>query len=248
MRIAAVTAQHVVARALGGGVLEGASSIVVDQMHPPDDPILAIPELVSHPPWHLACKTCCDHEDQPMRLSAPPQGEDLLALLRNDHRCFLLWLAALADPDEDVTQRASMFEDLRLGLLAHGRAEAAVLEAVVAHDASLRRVLLADREERALIERLVEELHAQRPEGDVWLARVRTLLGLLRHHVVQQEAVVFPVLRAALGDDERQSLTDHFRTARRAFAPAQTERAGQRCRRRPRSERDLRARAPTAES
>jgi len=148
------------------------------------------------------------------RLTSPPAGDDLLTLLRNDHRSILLWLAALADADEDEAQRASLLEDVHLAMLAHGRAEEAVVRRALERDPALCVAARLDHESHVRIELVLGELIAARPAGDAWMTRARYLLELVRQHVIEEEASLFTMLRSAIRADGLRAMGGQFMTAR----------------------------------
>jgi len=149
-----------------------------------------------------------------MRLNTSRDGEDLTRLLREDHRTFLTCLASLADPEQrDPRRRRGLLETLQVGLVAHARAEEAILREALDGVASLRVPIQVVCEQHALVERLLTELASAHPAGELWLAKVTVLFHVVRQQVEDEETLLFPALHDC-GAARQRALAGRFLTER----------------------------------
>lgn len=124
--------------------------------------------------------------------------------------------AAGNDPD----QVEDLFTVLEGNLLAHAKAEDAVVYTRFAAIDALAEKIGDARAEHATVESLLAELSAT-PVGEAWMNRLTALRENVQHHVEEEESDIFPVARDHIAADESKQLATTYlqRKARRTGEP-----------------------------
>lgn len=140
----------------------------------------------------------------------------LFKRLRGDHRGVAELLEDRGDlEDRSIEERREWFVELRVALLAHAIAEDEVVYAALeAEGGELERLVLASREEHAIVQGLVDGLARLDPAEPRWLAKVKVLADLVEHHVDEEEDTMFGEAQDALDEDTLEELLERFDDAR----------------------------------
>jgi hemerythrin superfamily protein len=119
----------------------------------------------------------------------------ILTALKSDHdKAKKLLKTILAAEDEG--QRIGMFEQFRMELTAHSRAEEKVLYARLKNTAKGKNEALEGAVEHEIVDHLMDDL-ASMPDAKSgeWSARCRVLQEMLEHHIEEEEDGVFRTTR-----------------------------------------------------
>ena len=111
-------------------------------------------------------------------------------------------------------ERANLFGDMKVKLLAHSHAEAKVLYDRMKKDgeASRKFALEGDVEHEIVEAQLTALARTRSPERDEWLARVKVLRELVNHHVREEEVTGFASAREQFDEAMLEKLGDEFKT------------------------------------
>ena len=107
---------------------------------------------------------------------------------------------------DDLTERASVFLELKRELEAHAAAEERFLYApILMNDGGLwsaRHAL----SEHHVIEELTDDMSIRGKSGGAWMARAKKLSLKVHHHLREEERKFFKVAGRILGEREKASL------------------------------------------
>ena len=153
-----------------------------------------------------------------MRMSddrpAESANADIFELLTRDHRNVRALLDEI-EGAEDELQREGFFAQLVQEVEAHSQAEDDVFYTSIEGAAQLADKIDDARHEHDDVESMLEELDGIPVSNDDWLEKVREIRHLIEHHIGEEEGIVFPLAREALGADEARRLGKEFLYARR---------------------------------
>ena len=142
--------------------------------------------------------------------------DDIRARLHEDHQTFKE-LTKDACEGSTSSSRAAAFKKLKPLLVAHARAEEAVVYAALVkkHRSSDSRDYGNEGfVEHTLVDALVAQMSATRPAGasDLWKARAKVLREMLEHHIDEEEKEVFEELGEHFSDEHRARMAEDFAT------------------------------------
>jgi len=142
------------------------------------------------------------------RMTEPAEPTDtIFQLLAHEHRDLEARFAALHEMvATDVEDARSHYPELAHAILAHLRAEAAVLLPRLEGIPTLEDVLARSRIDHARIEADARALAQQNLTSSEWVRGVRRLAAELEQLIEREEAHVFPVARRELAPDESHRL------------------------------------------
>ncbi|GGK05460.1 hemerythrin [Pilimelia anulata] len=133
--------------------------------------------------------------------------KDLIDVLLSDHHDAEVLFRRIESPEASPAEQRDLMDVAIAGLVRHAVAEEEYLYPTV------REVLddgdaIADRElaDHAEAEQLMKTLEALDPEDPRYIALSRQLIGLIRHHIRDEEAMLFPALRGACSETTLQRL------------------------------------------
>lgn len=138
---------------------------------------------------------------------------DPFALLVAEHRQvdqLLERAAASNDPGE----RAELLAQVRRALTEHAVAEENALYPVVFQQANLRETVPDLYEEHSQMKVALFQLEQMPKEGETWTKGVIEFRTLIAEHVSEEESVVFPRLKSALGPEQIEQLDQLLRRER----------------------------------
>ncbi len=132
---------------------------------------------------------------------------DIFDLVASDHRK-ISELTYQLEISEHLSERARIFEELRIESAAHGVAEDAVLYVHLGRSSNLSLPTLIARARRvhALADGILAELTSLDPANALWMAKARSLRARLEEHMDEEEGSVFALARKAMSPAERLTL------------------------------------------
>jgi len=147
--------------------------------------------------------------------------DDIRSRLHDDHE-ILKDLAKDACEGNTSTSRAAAFKRLKPLLVAHARAEEAVVYmALVKQRKSTdsRDYVNEGFVEHTLVDSLIAHISATRPAGasDLWKARAKVLREMLEHHIDEEQKGVFEELGEHFSDEQREQMAHDFETRKAAL-------------------------------
>ena len=134
------------------------------------------------------------------RRRAAPKEQDAIAVLKHDHATVeeLFTKFEKSGPRANKT-RQSLVARMVTELSVHAAIEEALLYPVCRQEiAGTEEEILESLEEHHVVKWLLAELDGLDPENERFGAKVAVLTEQVRHHVHEEEAELFPVLRANL--------------------------------------------------
>lgn len=136
---------------------------------------------------------------------------DAIVKLREDHKAVEKLFKQLEKDDLTVVP------EICVALSLHATIEEEVFYPAVRSEVvgELDDVLEAI-EEHSLVKGLISELNTMTADEETYKAKAIVLMELVRHHVEEEEAEMFPRVREALGRRRLQELGDGFAAAARA--------------------------------
>lgn len=140
---------------------------------------------------------------------------DILDVLRRDHdRVDRLFDDVEATEDADERRRSQLFAQIAAELEVHSDAEDQILYSSLESREGFEDLIEDSRQEHEHIEQMVEELDLLDVAAPSWLQTMRELRQLVRHHVGEEEGVLFPRIRDRLDSTERARLAGDFLAAK----------------------------------
>lgn len=152
--------------------------------------------------------------------TAGTDGEDLgrpriTALLRQDHRHVnALFDAYGASAPEDHDKRLGIIRELRHALAVHSLAEEEIFYRALESHPECGKLLLASRRAHDEFEKLLAEL--EEAEGYDRDEIFQFLVADVRHHIIEEEGVMFDLARRFLSNEALQELGALFRRSKEA--------------------------------
>jgi hypothetical protein len=108
-------------------------------------------------------------------------------------------LYARYEQADDDDEKQALFEEIADSLTAHAAIEERIFYPAVYGD-ELQQQLSEAVEEHLAMKRELAELLTMTPDDEAFDARMRTLIGLVEHHVEEEERDVLPRAEQQLGD------------------------------------------------
>lgn len=145
--------------------------------------------------------------------------QDAIEVLTADHREVERVYAQIEQPTTLGRQREDLIRDLVRALSVHSFIEKEVLYPAIAgqvHDGEPRAAQAVEEHDR--IESLLDKVDRFYAESPQMTAELDELMGQVRSHVEEEEAELFPAVRAALGQEELEELGRRL-VAAKAKAP-----------------------------
>lgn len=132
---------------------------------------------------------------------------DIFDLIVSDHRK-ISELTYELEVSEHPTERARIFDELRIESAAHGVAEDAAFYVRLARSSNLSLPSLIARARRVhgLVDKILEDLAVLNPADAVWMAKARSLRARLEEHMDEEEGSQFALARKTMSPAERVTL------------------------------------------
>lgn len=119
----------------------------------------------------------------------------IIDTLARDHRVIETIIAELSTtPSHEAEQRLRLFSQLQSLLQAHERAEEEVVYRPLCARLPTEVKPLEAYEEHHIADLLLQELAADCPGGPGWTAKARVFEEVVRHHIKEEELLIFPLL------------------------------------------------------
>jgi hemerythrin superfamily protein len=151
----------------------------------------------------------------PIDLEPTHVAVDILDVLRRDHeRVEQLLDEVEATEETDERRRAQLFAQIAAELEVHADAEDQAVYSMLESRADFEDLIDDSRQEHEHIEQMVEELDLTEVTDAEWLQKMRELRQLVRHHVGEEEGVLFPKIRQHLDAGARIRLAGDFLAAK----------------------------------
>jgi iron-sulfur cluster repair protein YtfE (RIC family) len=136
-------------------------------------------------------------------------------LLKTDHEK----VAGILESIEDTTERAvkgrdELFAQLKAELDLHAMIEEEILYPALEETEEAREITLEAYEEHRLVKQLLAELEAEPKDTEEWTAKFTVLKENIEHHVEEEEGEMFKKARAALSEEEIETLGDRLQEAK----------------------------------
>jgi hemerythrin superfamily protein len=135
---------------------------------------------------------------------------DILDELRHDHQQVMSLFKKAAKKKNG--QGDSVFEQLRVSLLAHSKAEEKVFYKQIEGQKEAHEMVLEGYEEHHVAELVLKELARKKTDGERWHAKLMVLQELVEHHVQEEEGEIFSAAEKALAQADRQKMGEKFAT------------------------------------
>ncbi len=132
------------------------------------------------------------------------------ALMRQHRTIEAMFARIEAECERGPDQAAMLLATLRADLLAHGKAEEALVYPRFRRISGLGGEVAQAFEEHAIVEQRLAELAAIDPSEDEFLDRVLELGQMVRGHVADEEGELFRIAKIELSPEESERLADEF--------------------------------------
>ncbi len=189
-----------------------------------------------------------DAMNDPARAAAAP--DDAIALLERDHdKVKALFAQADALSDTAHAARLKLFKEIDAELTLHTTVEETLFypafKAKTKRNSDERDEVLEAYEEHAGAKELIAKLERLDARDETYKAKLQVLGEMIRHHVEEEESVMFPEARRLLGHDELERLGAQIAAAKRKALnkPAAAKPSAKRVAAKPRRTRAARARS-----
>lgn len=132
---------------------------------------------------------------------------DIITILKEDHREVEgLFGRIEAASDRALRMKEKLFEQAKDALTLHAAAEEEILYPRMRELAPLRQASFEAVEEHRLVKQLLTEISELETGNEVWGAKVKVLIDMVRHHVREEEGNFFKALRSELGRVELRQM------------------------------------------
>jgi len=153
---------------------------------------------------------------------------DAIALLKQDHdKVKALFAQADALSDTAHAARLKLFKEIDAELTVHTTVEEKIFypafKAKTKRNSDERDEVLEAYEEHAGAKDLIAKLERLDARDETYKAKLQVLGEMIRHHVEEEESVMFPEARRLLGHDELQRLGEQIAAAKRKLQPKSTQ-------------------------
>lgn len=150
-----------------------------------------------------------DNKSRAFEGDAITSSDDIIDLIKDDHKPLKILLEALKDDSLERSERESSFEDFVPLLFQHSKAEEESLYAKMKSYENLRMRSFAGETEHILAEELVQKINAT-PDDDEWKAKVKILADVVEHHIKQEEDEILPEVERSFDEQTRKLLGDEY--------------------------------------
>lgn len=156
----------------------------------------------------------------PLQTIAIRNQSALFDELRQQHRQVGALMQQIAN--SRPSQRADLYNQFRMALIPHMKAEEATLYAALEQTRSGHAGALMAEEEHHAAANVLGELEATPISNDRWMARFLALRDMINHHVAKEEGIIFNQARQAFNRNELDMLYVQFNTQQQRIAATLT--------------------------
>lgn len=147
-------------------------------------------------------------------------AEGILQDLHNDHSEVDTLLGNIMS-SQDRAQRDRLFSEMKRKLLPHLEAEQEVLyqRLEMGKSEESRKFGHEGTSEHAMVEQQVQKISAMHDAmGDRWVAELKVLQDLIKHHVGEEESTGFSCARDEFAKEELEAMSEQFQTRKAQLA------------------------------
>lgn len=142
---------------------------------------------------------------------------DITTLLKKDHRTVdELFERVEAASERALKLKQKLFQQIKSELTVHAAAEEAILYPRMRELDPLRQSAFEAGEEHRLVKQLLEELSSPQESHELWDAKMKVLIDLVRHHVEEEEDF-FKTLKSELDSAELRELGTAIESFKSSF-------------------------------
>ncbi len=143
---------------------------------------------------------------------------DMISILKADHReVEALFDRVEAASDRAVKLKQKLFDKIKTALTVHAAAEEKILYPCMRELRLLHLSSFVAGEEHRLVKQLLAEISELGVGDELWDAKVKVLMEMVRHHVQQEETEYFTVLRSELQRSELRQLGELIQSFKDSF-------------------------------
>src|SRR5258706_7593309 len=130
--------------------------------------------------------------------------------LAGEHGEVATLMKRVASTRDDVETRKELFPEIRMSLLAHGKAEQKEFYEPLRQHAATAGMIPQAIEDHRKIEAYLERLSAESCASDTWLATFQDLMNAVEAHVEREEGELFPAAKEALTPREADDIRHRY--------------------------------------
>jgi hypothetical protein len=143
---------------------------------------------------------------------------DMISVLKEDHQAVETLFGRIeAASARAIKTKEKTFLQIKEALTVHSAVEEEYLYPRMREIDSLRQQAFEANEEHSLVKQLLSELGEEEVGSEVWNAKVKVLIDLVRHHVREEESQYFKPLRSELEPAELRSLGEKVVAFKESF-------------------------------
>jgi hemerythrin-like domain-containing protein len=132
---------------------------------------------------------------------------DAIQLLTDEHEQVRTMLTELGKTTErDGRQRRQVFDRLKDALTSHEVIEEEIFYPALRSHPRAKDLVLESYVEHDVVDRLMGELDATKPDDEMWGAKCQVMTENLQHHLEEEESELFKKARQAFDEDELERL------------------------------------------
>jgi hemerythrin-like domain-containing protein len=132
---------------------------------------------------------------------------DAISLLKTDHKKVLRILADIdSTTDRAEKKRKKLFEDIVNEITVHTKIEEKIFYPALKEYAKAKNIILEAYEEHGLVDKIIADLKRVNYTDEKWKAKFSVLMENLKHHIKEEEKIMFPLSKRLLDKNELKSL------------------------------------------
>lgn len=145
-------------------------------------------------------------------------SENIFEALREDHNLHRALADKIVETSGDTAARMKLYEQFKVELLNHAKAEERAFYAPLLADAGTQDLATHSLVEHEELEGLVAEIDETEMDSPNWLKRFKHLAHRVEHHEAEEEKEVFPVAGKSLTEAQKKSFAADYAAAMKAEA------------------------------
>lgn len=137
-------------------------------------------------------------------------NESVFEKLKSDHRKVdKLFKSILATKeDKKSSERQELFKEIDSLLSAHAKAEEELFYPKTEENEKTKDLTLEAYEEHHLVKIILAEIEELDPSDPVWMAKVKVLSEVVKHHVKEEEEELFPKAKKIILKEESKEMAE----------------------------------------
>src|SRR5690606_33852859 len=120
--------------------------------------------------------------------------DEIVDQIQTDHKLIKEQLQSAMNENLSFKDKLSLYKELSVQIMAHAKAEEAVLYVKLAQQDDNKKYAYLGFEDHGLIELLIEEMKSER-NPEKWNAKFETLCKLIDRHIDEEESEYLPRLK-----------------------------------------------------